>query len=69
MGAKLSKKVGKVTGGGAEVADKEPELTTFDKTATLPASFRRRTANPDTDTAVTRLKSRFYSYGTLSFLI
>ena len=62
MGAKLSKKVGKVTGGGAEVKDQEPELTTFDKTATLPASFRRRTANPETDAAVTKAKSMFHSY-------
>ena len=69
MGAKLSKKVGKVSGGGAEVADKEPELTTFDKTATLPASFRRRTANPDTDTAVKRAMLPFHSYQTLPILI
>jgi len=43
MGAKLSKKGGKAVEKKEEGA--EPALTTFDKTATLPASFRKRNVN------------------------
>ena len=50
MGAKLSKKGGKAAEKKEEGA--EPALTTFDKTATLPASFRKRNVNMQEEMAV-----------------
>ena len=45
MGAKLSKKGSKDAKAKEDIA--EPALTTFDKTATLPASFRKRNVNQE----------------------
>ena len=50
MGAKLSKKGGKAAEKKEGAA--EPALTTFDKTATLPASFRKRNVNMQEEMAV-----------------
>ena len=53
MGAKLSKKGSKDAKAKEDIA--EPALTTFDKTATLPASFRKRNVNQES-TVSTQIK-------------
>jgi len=53
MGAKLSKKGSKGGDGKAKEEMAEPALTTFDKTATLPASFRKRNVNQEPMTSPT----------------
>merc|ERR1719370_910666 len=53
MGAKLSKKGSKAGDAKAKEEIVEPALTTFDKTATLPASFRKRNVNQEPMTSPT----------------
>ena len=53
MGAKLSKKGSKAGEGKGKEEMAEPALTTFDKTATLPASFRKRNVNQESTTSPT----------------
>ena len=60
MGAKLSKKGSKDAKAKEDIA--EPALTTFDKTATLPASFRKRNVNQES-TVSTQIKP--YHKGTV----
>ena len=52
MGAKLSKKGSKAGDAKAKEEIVEPALTTFDKTATLPASFRKRNVNQEPTVSV-----------------
>ena len=52
MGAKLSKKGLKAGDAKAKEDAAEPALTTFDKTATLPASFRKRNVNQEPTVSV-----------------
>ena len=67
MGAKLSKKGSKAGDGKAKEEMAEPALTTFDKTATLPASFRKRNVNQEPTVSVANCSIKLSSDSSHAF--
>ena len=67
MGAKLSKKGSKAGEGKAKEEMAEPALTTFDKTATLPASFRKRNVNQEPTVSVANCSIKLSSDSSHAF--